>query len=167
MHVSRAGVLRHRSVFGGAESVNDPIHSGIASTDKFRGVKESLLGGGMPCPEESPGWANVHGRVTCSYRTTVLRILTFVQSRTRGRLFTHMFSQPTVSKIDNLVYLMPMFRNGSYSRGGIDVDLTLRNAPFIAQVLGVCGAFWRKAFRWENSFFVSPRRPKDISLRIS
>jgi len=51
VHVSRAGVLRQRSVFGGAERVKDPIHCGISSTEKFRGMKESLVGGGMPSPE--------------------------------------------------------------------------------------------------------------------
>lgn len=64
MHVSRAGVLRQRSVLGGAERVKDPIHSGIASTDRFRGMKESLSGGGMPSPEGEPGRTNVHRRVT-------------------------------------------------------------------------------------------------------
>lgn len=50
MYVSRAGVFLHRSLLGGALSENDPIHSGIESTGKFRGMKESLFGGGMAGP---------------------------------------------------------------------------------------------------------------------
>jgi hypothetical protein len=43
--VSRDGGFLHRSVFGGAASVNDPIHSGTTSFGMLRGVKEELEGG--------------------------------------------------------------------------------------------------------------------------
>lgn len=38
------GGLRQRSVFGGADSMNDPIHSGIESDDTFNALKELLSG---------------------------------------------------------------------------------------------------------------------------
>jgi hypothetical protein len=43
--VSRDGGFLHRSVFGGAAMVNDPIHSGTTSLGMFSGVKEELVGG--------------------------------------------------------------------------------------------------------------------------
>jgi hypothetical protein len=43
--VSRDGGFLHRSVFGGAARVNEPIHSGTASFGIFSGVKEELVGG--------------------------------------------------------------------------------------------------------------------------
>lgn len=43
--VSRLGGLRQRSVFGGAASVKDPIHSGTASLGMLSGVKDELSGG--------------------------------------------------------------------------------------------------------------------------
>jgi hypothetical protein len=43
--VSRDGGFLHRSVFGGAARVNEPIHSGTASFGILRGVKEELVGG--------------------------------------------------------------------------------------------------------------------------
>ena len=45
--VSRAGVLRQRSVLGGAERVNEPIHSGMESIGRFKAMKEPPLGDGM------------------------------------------------------------------------------------------------------------------------
>jgi len=49
--MSRAGVLRQRSVLGGAERVNKPIHSGMESIGRFKAMKEPPLGGGMPSSE--------------------------------------------------------------------------------------------------------------------
>ena len=46
--VSPDGGFLHRSVFGGAARVNDPIHSGTASSGMLRGVNEELAGG-MAC----------------------------------------------------------------------------------------------------------------------
>lgn len=43
--VSRDGGFLHRSVFGGAAMVNEPIHSGTTSLGMFNGVKEELAGG--------------------------------------------------------------------------------------------------------------------------
>ena len=43
--VSREGGFLHRSVFGGAARVKDPIHSGTTSYGMLRGVKEELAGG--------------------------------------------------------------------------------------------------------------------------
>lgn len=43
--VSREGGFLHKSVFGGAASVNDPIYSGTTSFGTLRAVKEELAGG--------------------------------------------------------------------------------------------------------------------------
>lgn len=43
--VSRLGGLRHRSVFGGAASVKDPIHSGTVSLGMLSAVNDDLSGG--------------------------------------------------------------------------------------------------------------------------
>lgn len=45
MEVSLDGGFLHRSVFGGADIVKDPIHSGTASFGMLRGVKDELVGG--------------------------------------------------------------------------------------------------------------------------
>lgn len=45
VEVSRLGGLRQRSVFGGAASVKEPIHSGTASLGMLSAVKEELSGG--------------------------------------------------------------------------------------------------------------------------
>jgi hypothetical protein len=45
VNVSREGGFLHRSVFGGAAMVKDPIHSGTTSFGTFRGVNEELVGG--------------------------------------------------------------------------------------------------------------------------
>jgi hypothetical protein len=42
--VSPVGGLRQRSVFGGAESMKEPIHSGMASEETFKALKDALLG---------------------------------------------------------------------------------------------------------------------------
>jgi hypothetical protein len=45
VEVSRLGGLRHRSVFGEAASVKEPIHSGTASWGTLSAVKDELSGG--------------------------------------------------------------------------------------------------------------------------
>jgi hypothetical protein len=44
VEVSPVGGLRQRSVFGGAESTNEPIHSGIESAEVFRALNEARSG---------------------------------------------------------------------------------------------------------------------------
>jgi hypothetical protein len=43
--VSREGGFLHKSVFGGAAMLKEPIHSGTTSLGMFNGVKEELVGG--------------------------------------------------------------------------------------------------------------------------
>jgi hypothetical protein len=47
--VSREGGFLHRSVFGGAASVNDPMYSGTTSLGTLRAVKDELAGGISNC----------------------------------------------------------------------------------------------------------------------
>ena len=49
MDVSREGGFLHRSVFGGAASVNDPMYSGTTSLGTLRAVKDELAGGISNC----------------------------------------------------------------------------------------------------------------------
>ena len=49
MDVSREGGFLHRSVFGGAASVNDPMYSGTTSLGTVRAVKDELAGGISNC----------------------------------------------------------------------------------------------------------------------
>jgi hypothetical protein len=81
VEVSPVGGLRQRSVFGGAERMNEPIHSGIESAEVFRALNEARSG-------VTTGISNAVSEKTLGgiYKAVEMEALALISSQMRNQI---------------------------------------------------------------------------------